>query len=237
MKDKILILKNTPSEGPGTIEEFLVESSIPYRVCELSGAEAPPGLEGFSALVMLGGPMAVYEMDKYPHLVAGSRLIREAINREMKVLGICLGAQMIAHCLGAEVYKGEEEELGWHHVELMGEAVKDPLMRRLALHPEVGDFWKRFRVFQWHGDTFGLPPDAVRLAGSELYQNQAFRYESGVYAFQFHIEVTLDMLVEWFSDRPEGPRILNESEVFHEELSGRAMNFYREFFKPSEKGK
>jgi GMP synthase-like glutamine amidotransferase len=179
----------------------------------------------------MGGPMAVYEMDKYPHLVTGSRIIREAINRDIKVLGICLGAQMVAYCLGAQVYKGSEEEIGWCAIELTGDGLKDPLIRRLSIHPRVGDFWRRFKVFQWHSDTFDLPMGAVLLAKSELYRNQAFRYWDNVYGFQFHIEVTKEMILEWFKDSPEINHIMEETEKVYEEYVGRAINFYKEFFR------
>ena len=86
----VLIIKNVTTEGPGTIEEFLKQKGIPYKIVDLSSGEIPPPLEEFNTLVIMGGPMAVYEFDKYPHLVMGSRLIREAINRDMQVLGICL---------------------------------------------------------------------------------------------------------------------------------------------------
>ncbi|MEW6674458.1 MAG: gamma-glutamyl-gamma-aminobutyrate hydrolase family protein [Nitrospirota bacterium] len=175
--------------------------------------------------------MAVYEMEKYPHLMVESRLIREAINRGMRVLGICLGAQMVAHCLGAEVYPGPQKEIGWYHIELTGDGLRDPLMRRLAIHPRVGDFWRRFKVFHWHSDTFNLPLGAVLLASSELYKNQAFRYGDDVYGFQFHIEVTKDMLLEWFKDMPEGEQIMAETEKIYDEYVGRATNFYKAFFR------
>lgn len=236
IKVPVLIIKNIITEGPGTIEDFLRNNSISYRVVELSEGEIPPLLDIYDTMIMMGGPMAVYEMEQYPHLRIGSRLIREAINREMCVLGICLGAQMIAHVLGAEVYPGHKKELGWYGVELTGEGLKDPLMRRLAIHPLIGDFWRRFKVFQWHGDTFNLPMDTVRLASSRLYENQAFRYSKNVYAFQFHIEVTRDMVSEWLKDEPRADTILKETEKFYEEYSGRAVNFYREFFSAKNSG-
>jgi len=225
----VLIIKNIVTEGPGTIGDFLRKEDISFSTIELSSGEIPPTLEGFDTLVIMGGPMGVYEMDEYPHLRIGSRLIREAINRGMKVLGICLGAQMVAYCLGSEVYPGPEKEIGWHSIELTGDGLKDPLMRKLAIHPRVGDFWRKFKVFHWHGDTFDLPIGAVLLASSELYKNQAFRYGNNVYGFQFHIEVTKDMLHEWFKDRPELNSIMKETEKIFEECAGRAMNFYEAF--------
>ncbi len=228
----VLIVKNTITEGPGTIEDFLRKEEISFSIVELSSGEVPPPLEAFDTLVVMGGQMGVYEMDKYPHLMIGSRIIREAINRDIKVLGICLGCQMIAYCLGANVYPGSEKEIGWYHIELTGDGLRDPCMRRLAIHPRVGDFWRTFKVFHWHGDTFDLPLGAVLLASSELYKNQAFRYSDKVYGFQFHIEVTKDMVLEWLKDSPEINHIMEETERIYEEYTGRAMNFYKAFFSP-----
>jgi GMP synthase (glutamine-hydrolysing) len=227
----VLIIKNIVTEGPGTIRDFLRKEDIPFSIVELGSGEIPPPLEAFDTLVIMGGPMGVYEMDKYPHLMMGSRLIREAINRNIKVLGICLGCQMIAYCLGARVYPGSEKEIGWHHIELTGDGLRDSYMRRLAIHPRVGDFWRRLKVFQWHGDTFDLPLGTVLLASSELYKNQAFRYRDNVYGVQFHIETTKDMLLEWFENRPEINSIMGETERIYEEYVGRAMNFYKVFFR------
>jgi GMP synthase (glutamine-hydrolysing) len=227
----VLIVKNISIEGPGTIEDFLKKEDISFSIVELGSGELIPPLESFDTIVVLGGPMGIYDMDKHPHLMIVSRVIREAINRDMRVLGICLGSQMIAHCFGAEVYPGPEKEIGWHHIELTGEGLKDPLMRKLAIHPKVGDFWRRFTVFHWHGDTFDLPLGAVLLASSNLYKNQAFRYGDKVYGFQFHIEVTKDMLLEWGKGLPDSKQIMIETEKIYDEYVGRAMIFFKAFFR------
>jgi GMP synthase (glutamine-hydrolysing) len=226
----VLILKNITTEGPGTIGDFLVKEGIPLRIVELGSGETSPPLDKFDTLVVLGGPMGVYEMETFPHLMTGSRIIREAINRNMKVLGICLGSQMTAYCLGADVYPGPEKEIGWYHIELTGDGLKDPLMRKLAAHPRVGDFWRRFKVLHWHGDTFDLPPGATLLASSALYRHQAFRFGDRVYGFQFHMEVTKDIIRQWFKDMPGIGIIIDETEDIYEEYIGRAMNFYKAFF-------
>src|SRR4030066_2020791 len=226
----VLIIKNIATEGPGTIGEFLRKEDIPFTIIELGSGETPLPLENFETLVIMGGPMGVYEMDRSPPLRIEARLIREAINRRMKILGVCLGAQMVAYCLGSEVYQGHKEEIGWHSIDLTGDGLKDPLIRKLAIHPRVGDFWRKFKVFHWHGDTFDLPLDAVLLASSELYKNQAFRYGDNVYGFQFHIEVTKDMLTEWFQGMPGVDKTMKETERIYEEYRGRAINFYKVFF-------
>jgi GMP synthase-like glutamine amidotransferase len=227
----VLILKNIPAEGPGTIEDFLKQEGFSYTIVEMEPGETPPSLENFTTLIILGGSMGVYEMDRYPHLMTGSRIIREAINRDMKILGICLGSQMIAYCLGADVYPGPKKEIGWYHIELTGEGLKDPFMRKLAIHPRVGDFWRRFKVFHWHGDTFDLPSGAVLLASSKLYKNQSFRFGKNIFAFQFHVEVTRDMICDWLKDMPGSKIMLDETENIYEEYYGRAMNFYKAFFR------
>jgi len=226
----VLIVKNIASEGPGTLAAFFKQKKIPFTLVELGSGETPPSLDKYSALIILGGPMGVYEMEQYPHLVSCSRLIREAINRNMNVLGICLGSQMIAYCLGAEVYPGHGKEVGWLPVELTGEGLKDQCMRKLAMHPRVGDFWRKFKVLHWHGDTFDLPPGAVLLASSSMYRHQAFRYGDKVYGFQFHMEVTKEMIADWFRDIPEYDKIIGETESIFDEYHGRAMNFYKDFF-------
>jgi len=113
-----------------------------YKVFEAEDGIIPSTLEDYTGLIIMGGPMGVYEMDIYPHLKIVSRLIREAINRDLKVLGICLGSQLIAHTLGAKVYQGHVEEIGWQDIELTGDGLRDPLMIALAKHPSVGDVWK-----------------------------------------------------------------------------------------------
>ena len=226
----VLIIKNIASEGPGTFEEFLKKGNISFTSVELGEGEIPPALDKFDALVVLGGPVGVYKMEKHPHLVMGSRLIREAINRDIKVLGICLGAQMIAHCLGAAVYQGHEKEIGWHHIKLSGGGLKDYCMRQLAVHPQVGDFWKQFEVLHWHGDTFDIPPDAILLASSVLYKHQAFKYGNAVYGLQFHIGVTKEMIANWFRDFKDKDTVFHDTDRIFEEYSGRAWNFYNAFF-------
>lgn len=227
----IAIIKNAISEGPGSLEHYFIEYSIPYEIFEAEMGKFPSTLENYKGLVVLGGPMGVYEMEDYPHLRVVSRLIRESINRNLKILGICLGAQLIAYTLGAKVYKGNRgEEIGWYEIELTGDGLRDPIMLSLAKHPSVGDIWQKFKVFHWHGDTFDLPVGAVHLARSLLYENQAFKYKDNVYALQFHIEVTEDMLKEWFEDHPLREKILSETEKLIFEYSQRANSFYRALF-------
>ena len=222
----ILILKNVSHEGPGTIEEFLKEKGIPYRIVDLSMKGEVKDASPFTHLVMMGGPMAVYEMDRYDFLKTGARLLEEFLKKGKGVLGVCLGAQMMAHVLGGRVYPGSEKEIGWYKVDVTDDGEKDPVFKTLLLNGE-----KKAEVFQWHGDTFDLPlPWAVRLASSPLYPNQAFRWGQNAYALQFHIEVTPEIIEDWFRDDPRREEMAACSRKIYMDYSMRAFEFYRAFF-------
>ncbi|GAB4418391.1 MAG: type 1 glutamine amidotransferase [Thermodesulfovibrionales bacterium] len=226
----VLILKNIFSEGPGTMGDFLSENHIPYRIVELE-REDIPGTADFDTLVMMGGPMSVN--DDILYIRREEELVREFIAEGKRIFGVCLGAQIMARALGAKVYTGPGKEIGWYDIELTEDGMRDPLMKKLAVHPRAGDFWKKFKVFHWHGETFDIPDGAVRIARSELYPNQAFRYGSNAYAFQFHIEVTKDMIYEWLQNEPVDMSLIKkQTEAFYDDYSGRAINFYKVFFRP-----
>jgi GMP synthase-like glutamine amidotransferase len=218
-----------------------MEKAIPYKIADLSsegscGLDSPlytslrPSLDGFDALIIMGGPMGVYEMDAYPFLKKEEVLIKEAIKRKMKILGICLGAQMIAHALGAEVYKGPQREIGWYDVEATEDGLRDEVFSSLVTSRS-----SLLTVFQWHGDTFNLPRGAVRLASSKIYPTQAFRFSDNVYAFQFHIEVTDKMMTEWLGNEHElkgfdSSKIIDDTRANYKNFLERARVFYRGFF-------
>ena len=227
----VLIIKNATNEGPGTIEDYLNGKGIPYTIADFSGCEASedriPDIRDFTHLVIMGGPMAVYDSGGIPFLHFEVAMIRAFAIKGKAVLGICLGAQMIAHALGAEVYAGKVQETGWDKVDITPEGMSDPAFSSLAVNGT-----SKAEVFQWHGDTFDLPKKAVGLASSEAYPNQAFRYGDNIYAFQFHIEVRPDMVREWFSDTKECDLdgMMKETDTIFPEYRERAMNFYNKFF-------
>jgi len=226
----VLILKNIPTEGPGTIEDFLLENNINYTVVETSSEELP-SVEKYDALIIMGGPMSVNETDTYPYISREIELVREFISKGRKVFGICLGAQIIAKALGSKIYAGTGKEIGWYDIELQENGYKDPLITKLATHPRAGDLRKKFKVFHWHGETFDIPEGALKIAKSELYPNQAFRYGKNAYAFQFHIEVTKEMIYEWLKNEPvDMDKIREDTGKYYEDYSGRARNFYKSFF-------
>lgn len=225
----VLICKNVSNEGAGTIEDFLIKAGIPFQVTDLSKGELLPDAEGFDTLLMMGGPMSVN--DDLPYLRKEEALVREFAAAGKKILGVCLGAQLMAKALGARVYPGEEKEIGWYDIELSDAGLHDPLMRKLAEHPYSGDIEKSFKVFHWHGETFDIPEGAVRLASSALFPNQAFKYGTGSYAFQFHIEVRKEMVYDWLRNEPvDFEMIKEETEKLFERYQAGASAFYKAFF-------
>lgn len=223
----VLIVKNVTVEGPGTIEDHLRTANTPFTVIDLELGQSLPDLQAYSHLVIMGGPMAVYEMDRTPYLRDEVRLIEKAVNANKHVLGVCLGAQMLAHVLGAPVYPGRTKEIGWYEVTLTEEGMHDSCMAKLAVAGK-----NVAQVFQWHGDTFDLPAGAARLASSELYPNQAFRYGGRLYALQFHIEVTPGIVHGWLKNEKgiDFPLIDTRSRQIYGPYLERAGGFYRQFF-------
>lgn len=141
--------------------------------------ESPPSVDAFDWLVIMGGPMNVYEHERYPWLVREKRFIADAIGRNKPALGICLGAQLIADVLGGRVTRNREKEIGWFPVSLTDGARGSPLFHALP---------RQFLPFHWHGDTFSIPPGAVHAASSEACANQAFQYGDRVVGLQFHLD-------------------------------------------------
>ncbi len=190
----VLIVKHIGVEGPGSIGMHLHQEGIPYRILNLEANERFPKLDGLTHVILLGGPMNVYEEDRYPFLAQEDLFIKEAVQRGKRILGICLGAQLIAKALGAKVYRAPAKEIGWYDLSLTKEARSDPVF---------SGFPETFSAFQWHGDTFDLPKAAKLIATSDPILNQAFRYGENAYGLQFHLEVTEEMIGEWVKEYEE----------------------------------
>jgi GMP synthase-like glutamine amidotransferase len=220
----VLILKNITSEGPGTIGDFLAQRNMPLSIIDLSRDDIPSA-GGFDTLIMLGGPMSVNDEALYPYLTQEMKLAEQFMKSGKKVFGVCLGAQLMAKALGARVFPGAVKEIGWFDIELIGEGENDHMMAYLA--PDG----KSCKVFHWHGETFDIPAGAERLAKSDLYPNQAFRYGDNAYAFQFHIEVRKEMIADWLKDEPvDMAAVRKETQAYYPDYAARAENFYKAFF-------
>jgi GMP synthase (glutamine-hydrolysing) len=188
---KVLVCQHVAYEILGTLNPHLKTAGLRIKYVNFGRVpHARPSLDGYHALVVLGGPMNVDETDAHPHLDTEVELVRDALDREIPILGICLGAQILAKALGADVRKNGEKEIGWYPVTPTADGREDPLMSH---------FDGTEQIFQWHGDTFDIPEEAVHLAESPTCRNQAFRYRDNVYGLQFHLEVDEPMILRWLT--------------------------------------
>lgn len=190
-RPKVLVFQHVPYEPLGTLDPLLKACGFRIRYVNFSRTpEALPALDKYEALIVLGGPMNADQIDNYPNLITEVEIIREAVERDMSVLGICLGAQLLAKALGGQVTRNPVREIGWYNVELTDEGRKDPVLAAFAECQEV---------FQWHEDGITLPPGVVRLAKSEASSVQAFRYGTHAYGFQFHLEASRELIDRWLT--------------------------------------
>ncbi len=183
---RIHCLQHVSFETAGTILEWVKQHAtcICYTNFFEEGYTLPPS-DAFDFLLVLGGPFNVDEEEKFPFLQEEKRFIKKAIDDGKKIMGICLGSQLIAAALGKKVYKGPETEIGFFPVTFTADALQQNLFNH---------FTKSTMVFQWHGDTFDLPDDAVAIASSAAYKNQAFVIGNNVLALQFHLEMNKEIV-------------------------------------------
>src|SRR5262249_54117445 len=208
-----IVLRHTPAEGLGLLANGLRDYGVHHRVLDVPRGDAlPKDIRGVGGVIVLGGPMAVYESERHPFLQAETAFVEKMIAAGRPALGVCLGAQLIAQILGARVFPGEHREVGWAPVELTEDGRDDPLLVGL------GD---TLTVFHLHGDTYELPPDATHLARSERYEQQAFRWGDTVYGFQFHFEFT-EAIISRLVNEPESHRYITEAGGDPEELLAKA---------------
>jgi GMP synthase-like glutamine amidotransferase len=186
---RVLVVQNYDNTGLGQVEAALVEAGAEFDLRKpYLGETLPPDAAGHDAMVVLGGGQNALDDADYPYFPALLDLIRDFEAKDRAVLGICLGSQLIARAFGGQNSIGTSSEFGWRQVSLSSEAKRDAVLGRL---PES------FPIFQWHDDTFSLPPGAVRLATNNVTENQAFRIGRAVYAFQFHFEADRRLVREW----------------------------------------
>lgn len=211
---RVVVLQHAASENLGAIENILGREAIEFRyVRTFEDQPVPRDLNTFSAVIVMGGPMGVYETDKYPFLVSEMDLMEKCLKSRKPVLGVCLGSQLLAACLGVPVRKGRKKEIGWFPVTLTPEGQHDRLWKEQP---------QKFTPFHWHGDVFDLPSGAVSLASSELTAVQAFNYGDLAYGLLFHLEVTRPHIEKMLSEFAEevqqqnlsAPGILRDTDSF-----------------------
>ncbi len=204
----VLVFQHIACETPGIFLDLLREQKRPVETVRWYEGGRPPGdLSRYSGLLVMGGPMSVNDEADYPWLKSEDRFLKQALARDFPTLGICLGSQLVAKAAGGTIRRGPRKEIGWYPIRLTMAARRDPLFR---------EFPETIEVFEWHGEYFDTPPGAVNLAGSELYQCQAFSIGRNVYGLLFHLEVTDQMVGEWVA-------------TFKEELDG-----VKEYIRPEE---
>jgi GMP synthase (glutamine-hydrolysing) len=185
---KILAFRHVPFEGAGRIASVAADRGFQIDYADLysyTHEARLPDITEYAALIFLGGPMSVN--DDLPYLRQEEELIRQALARNQPVMGICLGAQLMARALGAGVYRNCQKEIGWFDLRFTESASRDPLFA--GLESET--------VFHWHGETFDLPPGAEWLVSSDRCRHQAFKAGHLSYGLQFHLEVTPEMIADW----------------------------------------
>jgi len=182
---KIHTLQHVPFEGLGQIQTWADSQKHTVNATRLFQDDKLPALDAFDLLIIMGGPMGANDDSRFPWMKREKLFIEEAIRREKRVLGVCLGAQLIASVLGAKVYPNREKEIGWFPIELDPPGVRGTALSKLD---------QRSVVFHWHGDTFDIPKNAAHLARSRACENQAFALGPHVIALQFHLEVTLPQI-------------------------------------------
>lgn len=174
-------LQHVPFEDVGSLLTDIQAKGHSLSTTHWYKGDQAPDLETFDALIVMGGPMGIYDEDQHPWLAAEKELIHKAIAANKKVLGICLGAQLIACVLGAQVTRNAHREIGWFPLQIDESAKEHPVAKILSTCENV---------FHWHGDTFAIPAQAQLLASSQACAHQAYVIDNQVYGFQFHLETT-----------------------------------------------
>ncbi len=179
---KVHVLQHAPFEGLAGLSSLLAEHQACITSTRFFETPILPSLEGIDLIIAMGGPMSVNDEAGLPWLVEEKRFVHDAVKHGTPVLGVCLGAQLIASALGARVYRNPQKEIGWFPIEAVQAAGTDHAFA----------FPKKLNVFHWHGETFDLPAGAIHLARSAACEHQAFQVGRRTLALQFHLEVTLD---------------------------------------------
>jgi GMP synthase-like glutamine amidotransferase len=219
MKSRWVVLQHVEWEGPGIIAREAEKRGCEVDIRRLDREDALPDPEHLDGLVVMGGPLGAYEEDRYPFLHKECELLGAVARFGKPLLGVCLGAQLLAKALGARVFPGHGPEIGFGSIELTPTGREDPLFAG-ADHS--------LPVFHWHGDTFTLPEGAELLASSQMYPHQAFRFGSHAYGLQFHIEPDAHVWSAWRDHLPNG--LIDKSEPKQNEIETVGNKVITRFF-------
>jgi GMP synthase-like glutamine amidotransferase len=207
---KIHCFQHVEFEDLGCIKDWISKNDHQLSYTRFYRGDIIPVSTDYDWLIIMGGPMSVHDEDEYPWLAEEKKAIRQAIEHDKTVIGICLGSQLLANALRAKVFKNPEKEIGWFDIKLTG-------TNNVLSFDELESVCK---VFHWHGDTFDIPSNAKHLAYSEGCKNQAFLYKENVLGLQFHLEVTEQNLKEMLeherSDLTAGKYIQSEQEILNQ---------------------
>ena len=205
---KLHVLQNVDFEGPAAIADWAQDRGFGLDCTRMHRGEQPPHPHEFDWLVVMGGPMNVHQHRTYPWLATEKAYVRRCMDQRKLILGICLGAQILADVLGGDVVRNPHVEIGWHPVSLTSEAEHSRIFRELP---------HRFVPFHWHGDTFATPPGCLRTAQSEACANQAFQWGDRIVGLQFHLDYTAEsvrMMLEHCRDElVEAPYVQSPEEM------------------------
>ncbi len=186
MSLRIHIFQHVEFEGPALIGDWAVENKHPVTVTRFFKGDPVPAIHSFDLLIVLGGPMGIDDIQQYPWLREEIDFLQEVLAQKKPILGICLGAQLIAKALGSSVYQGRQKEIGWFPLSIFKNNFPKELQKQIPDEPVV---------FHWHGDTFDLPGNSKILASSIATPHQAFIYNDNVIALQFHLETTRESVI------------------------------------------
>lgn len=216
---KVHFLQHVPFEGLASIRDWIERGGHEVGCTRLYAGDSLPHPDRLDLLIVMGGPMGVQDVDRYPWLRAEKDFLRAAIGAERRILGICLGAQLIADVLGARVYPNHQKEIGWFPVTRSTTASESELGRLLPAY---------FDAFHWHGDTFDLPPGAIHLAQSAVCQHQAYAIDDRILGLQFHLETTMEsareLIAHGADELIDAPTIQTSEQMLADPISFAELN-------------
>jgi len=221
----IYAIQHLAFEDLGSLEDVFYQLGFRVRYFEAGVDDLSPALNYEGLTIILGGPIGVYETEDYPFLIDEISGLRQRLKDDKPTIGICLGAQLIAHALGANVYAGEQKEIGWSELEIKN--VEQNILSPL----------KDTKVLHWHGDTFDLPENVTLLASSAMYPNQAFSIGKNILALQFHLEILEESFEKWLightceirNAQLSIQQLRNDNYLYAQDLEQKTQNLMRSF--------